>query len=199
MQDAPGNSEGTPDAMNRVWGPHTAWSHEETYNGLRRLAASYLRRERRAHTLQPTALVHEGLARHWAGATGRPDGQDRARFIQSVARAMRQVLIDHARRRNAAKRGGGPGPTQRLPLDEALTVMEGPRLDLLALDEALLRLSHEDPDLARIVELRFFGGFTERQIADLLGIGVRSVTRAWAFARLWLSRELQSGGSECNG
>lgn len=182
MRNTPGHSNPT-------------WGHEETYNGLRRIAAAYLRRERRAHTLQPTALVHEGLARHWAAATGCPDGEDHARFIQSVARAMRHVLIDHARRRNAAKRGG---PAERLPLDEALTVIEGPRLDLLALDEALLRLSHKDPDLARIVELRFFGGFTEGQIADLLGVGVRSVTRAWAFARLWLSRELQSGGSEWN-
>jgi RNA polymerase sigma factor (TIGR02999 family) len=172
MQDVPGNSD-------------PAWAHAETYNGLRRLAASYLRRERRSHTLQPTALLHEGLTRVLAarGADGLAHGD----FARGVARAMRMVLIDHARRRRAEKRGG---KFARVPLDEAVARYDDASIDLLALDEALDRLARIDPELSRIIELRFFGGLTEAQVAEALGVSPRSVTRAWAFARLWLAREL---------
>jgi RNA polymerase sigma factor (TIGR02999 family) len=108
----------------------------------------------------------------------------------AVARAMRHVLVDHARQRSAAKRGRG---FTRVPLDALHAPAPGDALDLVALDAALERLALKDPALARIVELRFFGGLTEPEIAELDGVSTRTVTRAWAFARLWLAREIEGG------
>jgi RNA polymerase sigma-70 factor, ECF subfamily len=160
----------------------------EAYDELRRLATGYLSRERRAHTLQPTALVHEALARLMAGrGAGALAGMDRGEYVAAVARAMRLVLVDHARRRGAQKRGGA---RHRVPLDDSLALYEESASDLLALDEALERLAALDPELARMVELRFFGGLTEEETAREMGVSSRTVTRAWRFARVWLAREL---------
>jgi RNA polymerase sigma factor (TIGR02999 family) len=158
------------------------------YEELRRLAASFLQRERPGHTLQPTALVHEALLKcsRWPGV----DTLDKPTFVATAARAMRIVLVDHARRKRAEKRGGGrPG----VPLDAAMALYEESVSDLVALDEALERLGALDPQLARIVELRFFGGLTEAEIAADLGVSHRTVTRAWRFARVWLAHELGGG------
>ena len=143
------------------------------YGRLRRLAAAYLRRERRGHTLQPTALVNEAIIRLLGEGSADLSGPS---LIQAAARAMRHVLVDHARRRRAIKRG--PGGAMRLPLREDLLTEEGAGVDLLALDEALARLGDADAELLRVVELRFFGGLTEEQTARCLGVSTRTVTEA---------------------
>jgi RNA polymerase sigma factor (TIGR02999 family) len=157
------------------------------YQELRRLAASYLRRERPGATLQPTALVHEAYMRLMKD---RPDRwQNRAHFCAIAAHSMRQILIERARARHALKRGGG-GP--RITLDESLVAGAEPSVDLVALDQALERLQAMDPDQARIVELRFFGGLTVEETAEAMGISPATVKRHWAVARAWLARELAS-------
>lgn len=156
------------------------------YQELRRLAASYLRRERPGQTLQPTALVHEAYLRLMKD---RPDRwKNRAHFCAIAAHSMRQILIEKARARDALKRGGG-GP--RVTLDEAM-VGGGAELsmDLVALDEALERLAAIDAEQARIVELRFFGGLTVEETAETLDISPATVKRHWTLARAWLAREL---------
>jgi RNA polymerase sigma factor (TIGR02999 family) len=153
---------------------------DEQYGRLRALAAAYIARERRAHTLQPTALLHEGLARLLRSPGGAP--ADSAGLVLMVARAMRHVLVDHARRRSAEKRGRG---YTRIPLDHLHTGPSDP-LDLVALDAALGRLALKDPALARIVELRFFAGLSVEQTAEVLDIVPRSVVRDWAHARAFL-------------
>jgi RNA polymerase sigma-70 factor, ECF subfamily len=159
------------------------------YKELRRLAAGYLRREKPGQTLQPTALVHEAYLRLMKD---RPDRwQNRAHFCAIAAHSMRQILIERARARGAAKRGGG-GP--RVTLDEALVGGEDRSIDLLALDEALERLAAIDPEQARLVELRFFGGLTVEETADAMNISPATVKRHWTIAKAWLSRELESLG-----
>jgi RNA polymerase sigma factor (TIGR02999 family) len=158
---------------------------EALYPELRRLAARLMRRERDGHTLQPTAVVHEAFVRLVNQRT--VDWQDRAHFLGIAARVMRQVLIEHARRRGAAKRGADP---DRVTLDEALVVGEDPVLGMLALDEVLTRLSAVDPRGAEVAELRIFGGLTVQETAQALGVSVRTVHTDWAMARLWLAREL---------
>lgn len=157
------------------------------YNELKRLAISYLRRERPGHTLQATALVHEAYLRlipeHGAEWNGR------AHFFAFAARLMRQILTDHARRRNAGKRGAG---AQMVAIQEGFIVTEAGCAFLPDLDEALDRLSAIDPRSAQIVEMRFFGGMKEEEIAEVLGLSVRTVRRTWAFARAWLHGELKS-------
>ena len=156
------------------------------YQELRRLAASYLRRERPGQTLQPTALVHEAYMRLMKD---RPDRwQNRAHFCAIAAHSMRQILIERARARGAQKRGGA---RPRVTLDEALVGGGELSIDLLALDHALERLSALDPEQARIVELRFFGGLTVEETAEALGISPATVKRHWAVARAWLARELE--------
>ncbi len=159
------------------------------YAQMHRLAAAYLRGERRAHTLQPTALVNEAVLRLLA--SGEADGMEARGLIQAAARAMRHVLVDSARRHRAAKRTGS---AVREELRDDLLPIPAPGLDLMALDEALVRLGEVDPELLQIVELRFFGGLTEEQAARCLGVSSRTVTRAWRFARLWLAHELSPGG-----
>ena len=159
------------------------------YDDLRDLAKQYLSRQPRDHTLQPTALVHEVYLR--LGNNGRVNGLDEAEFFLVAARAMRSVLVDHARRRKALKRGG---EAKRLPLDEAIASYTERSSDLLALDEALSRLAEIDPELARVIDLRFFGGMTECETAEVLGVSARTIRRSWRIARLWLYRALSEGG-----
>jgi RNA polymerase sigma factor (TIGR02999 family) len=158
------------------------------YDELRRLAASYLRRERPGHTLQPTALVHEAFLR--LVDQERVDWQGQTHFFAVAAQAMRRVLVDYARRRRRAKRGGG---WLRVPLDDALDLGDGQGLaleDVLALDQALTRLSELDPREARLVEQRFFAGRTLAEAAEELGVSLRTAESDWAHAKAWLSREL---------
>jgi RNA polymerase sigma factor (TIGR02999 family) len=156
------------------------------FDELRRLAASYLRRERAGHTLQPTALVNEAYLRlvDQEGA----QWQNRAHFFGIAANLMRQILVDHARQRSADKRGGSQ--LQRLSLTQAERLVRQEELDVLALNEALERLAEFDPQQARIVELKFFGGLTIEETAEVLGVSHATVEREWKLARAWLRREL---------
>jgi RNA polymerase sigma factor (TIGR02999 family) len=155
------------------------------YDELRRLAASQMRSERPGHTLQPTAVVNEAYLR-LAGDLD-VDWQDRHHFVAVAARAMRRVLIDYARRKNAEKRGSGHGP---VTLAGDLVGRDMPLDELITLDTALDRLGEMDSRLRDVVELRFFGGLTEEETAELLGVGPRTVRRDWAKARAWLHAEL---------
>ena len=156
------------------------------YGELRTLARSHLRRERRNHTLQPTALVHELFLRLSAD---QPAWQDRAHFFGIAARVMRQVLVAHARHHLALKRGGGTTP---IPIDE-FELPHTKNIDLTALDAALAGLAERDPDQAKIVELRFFGGYTIKETAAIVRRSPATVSREWEVARLWLFRELGPG------
>ena len=158
------------------------------YAELRRLAAHYLRGERPGQTLQPTALVHEAYMRL---LKDRPERwQNRAHFCAIAAHAMRQILIERARARDALKRGGG---APRVTFDESLPAAAAERpIDMLALDAALDRLAELDAGQARIVELRFFGGLSIEETAETMGISPATVKRHWAVARAWLARELES-------
>lgn len=158
------------------------------YDELRRLAAAYLKRERPDHTLQPTALVHEAYIR-LIGQEG-VRWQNRSHFIGVAAQMMRRVLLDHARGRNRDKRGGGE---PRLSLAEADRFAFDEAVDLIALDEALERLSRSYPQKARVVELRFFGGLSIEEAASVLGVSDSTVERDWKFARAWLLGELGNG------
>ena len=155
------------------------------YRELRQLAANYLRRERKDHTLQPTALVHEAylrLARESSNSFN-----NRNHFLGAAANVMRRVLVDHSRRRNAIKRGSG---VPSLDIDQGLDVGVDLRVDLLALDQALTRLAELSPAPARVVELRYFGGLSIEETAAVLGVAPVTVKRHWAFARVWLYREM---------
>ncbi len=157
------------------------------YDELRKLAGRYLRQERPGQTLQPTALVHEVYLRLLKDAD--PAWQNRTHFLAIAARSMRQILIERARARRTAKRGGAQA---RVTFDEGIAVENEPAVDLLALDQALERLAAFDPQQARIVELRFFGGLTIEETADALGISPATVKRGWSLARAWLYREMAS-------
>jgi RNA polymerase sigma factor (TIGR02999 family) len=173
-----GCRSGDPEALDRLF--------PLVYDDLRRVARAQLQRERTDHTLGTTGLVHEAWFRlvdqtrvQWA---------DRAHFLAVATQAMRRILVDYARRYRAAKRGGAP---MRVTLDDDMLVA-GVRADMLvALDEALTRLAAVDDRLARVVEYRFFGGLTEEETAQLLGITVRTVRRDWARAKGWLHRALE--------
>ena len=159
------------------------------YDELRQLADRYLSAEARVQTLQPTALVHEAYLRLVGPAD--QGWENRAHFFGAAARAIRRILIDRARARKRLKRGLGDRP---LPLEAAESVaVEGPDLDVLALDEALQRLSAVDAQTAQVVELRFFGGLGVDETATTLGISPATVAREWAFARAWLHREMTRG------
>ena len=160
------------------------------YRELKRLAAGYLRSERAEHTLQPTALAHEAYLR----LVGREEiqWQNRAHFLGVAARAMREILVDHARRRKALKRGGG----QALTLyDEALPVAGGRPVAFDDLDQALTDLARLSERQAKVVELRYFGGLTIEETGEVLGISPVTVKRDWATARAWLYRELTGSDS----
>ncbi len=170
-------TDGRADALDRLL-PHV---HAE----LRRLAASYMRRERADHTLQPTALVNEAFLKLVDQRAVR--WQNRAHFFGIAAQAMRRILTDHARAYAAGKRGSGERPVE---LHEAMAVAGLPDTDILALDEALTRLAAFDPQQSRIVELRFFAGMTMQETAEALGISPATVGRDWTLARAWLFAEL---------
>jgi len=156
------------------------------YGELKRLAGYYLRMERRDHTLQCTALVHEVYLRlanqgdmHWV---------DRKHFFAVASRIVRHLLVDHARRHAAAKRD-----QEKRPLEEALTIPVASDLDLAALDEALESLGQVDPDKLRVVELRFFGGLSVEETAEVMGASTATVKRAWSVAKLWLYKRMYGG------
>lgn len=156
------------------------------YDELRHLAHRHLQREAAGHTLSTTALVHEAYLR--LGERPSPPWGDRAHFFALAATAMRRILVDHARRQHAAKRGGAP---RRVPLEGIEGMPAEERAELfVALDDALERLARLDPRQARVVECRFFGGLTETETAEALGIGLRTAKRDWAKARSWLYGEL---------
>jgi RNA polymerase sigma factor (TIGR02999 family) len=155
------------------------------YDELRRLARIFLARESGAHTLQPTALVHEAYLRLVDQRSVR--WQNRAHFYGLAASMMRRVLIDHARAHAAEKRGGA---AQHLSLDDVQVPLEQRAAGLLALDEALERLGQMDERKCKIVEMRFFGGLSDEEIAEVLKVTTRTVLRDWKKARLWLYREL---------
>jgi len=154
------------------------------YRELRGLAAAYIRRERRDHTLQPTALVHEAYLR--LVDQTQVESPSRAQFFGIAANLMRQILVNHAKHHRAAKRGGG----NKVALDEGAAVVQPLGVDLIALDSPLDKLAQLDPRQSRIVELRFFGGLTEDEIADVLGVSAITVKRDWRIARAELHRQL---------
>ncbi len=160
------------------------------YNELRRLAAEYMARERTDHTLQATALVHEAYLR--LVDQTQVSWQGRAHFVGVAARVMRQILVDHARRRGRLKR---PSKREQISLDCALLVDARADEDLEALNEALTRLATFDERKARVVELRFFGGMKVKEVAEVLGTSVRTVADDWAYAKAWLHRELAEESS----
>lgn len=155
------------------------------YDELRRQARLQLRGERADHTLQPTALVHEAFLR--LVGQSRAQWQSREQFFAVAARAMRRVLVDHARARAAAKRGDG---RTLLALDDVPEPAAAPGVDVLALDRALDRLAGIDPRQARVVELRYFGGLSAPEVAAALDVSLATVNRDWAMARAWLFRDL---------
>lgn len=155
------------------------------YDELRRLARAFLARERDAHTLQPTALVNEAYLR--LVDQTRVNWQNRAHFYGIASSMMRRVLIDHARARVTGKRGGA---ALHLSLEDVQAPAEQRAASLVALDEALARLAELDERKSRVVEMRFFGGMTDEEIAEALGVTTRTVLRDWKKARLWLYREL---------
>jgi len=157
------------------------------YSELRRLASNYLRRERQNHTLQPTALVNEAYLK--LIDQRKPRWQNRAQFYGVAAQMMRRILVDHARQNKAAKRGGSE--QQRLSITSAGQLGEKPDTDLLALHEALKELKTFDQQQERIVELKFFGGLSIEETAEVMGIGHATVERDWKMARAWLRRKLE--------
>jgi RNA polymerase sigma factor (TIGR02999 family) len=187
----------SPDEVTRML---IAWSNGErgaldqlipvVYGELRQLARRALRSERRDHTLQPTALVHEAYLRlvdqrnvNW---------QNRAHFFAIASQAMRRIVVDHARRHNAIKRGGD---NMKVELEEAMLLPGARDLDVVKLDDALTTLAAFDPQQSQIVELRFFGGLSIEETAEVIGISPATVKRDWTMAKAWLHRELQSAGT----
>jgi RNA polymerase sigma-70 factor, ECF subfamily len=160
------------------------------YDELRRVATRLMRRERADHTLSPTAVVHEAVIR-LLGESVLDKAADRSFLFASAARAMREVLIDHARRRSADRRGGN---RRRVPLDAAVDYFEGQGLDVVAVHEALDRLAEVDARQAQVMTLRYFGGMTVSEVAEALGVSKVTVERDWRLARAWLVGRL--GGDE---
>ena len=169
LLDASAGKQGAVDALFPV-----------VYAEMRRLSASYLRKERSGHTLQSTALVHEAYLRL---IDQKVSWQSRAHFMGIAAQIMRRILLDHAKSKAAAKRGGGE---IALELDESSIAGKVRDVNLIALDEALLELEKIDPIRSRIVEMRFFGGLSNEESAEVLGISTATVQRQWAGARAWL-------------
>jgi len=159
------------------------------YQDLHHMAHRHLRKARPGHTLQTTALVNEAYLRLEQNRHAR--FQNRSHFVAICALLMRQILIGHERTRRAAKRGAGG---ENLTLDDAHAVLKGRPIDLIALDDALNDLARLDPQQSRIVELRFFGGLSIEETAEVLGMSPATVKRHWSTARLWLHREMSKAG-----
>jgi RNA polymerase sigma factor (TIGR02999 family) len=159
------------------------------YDELRRLARAHMAGERADHTLEPTALVHEAYLRLLGGDKASWDG--RGHFFGAAAEAMRRILVDHARARNAAKRGG---QRQRVGLDHdaAQNPSGAPLIDVLSLDEGLAKLEADAPAKAELVKLRYFAGLTLDEAAEAMGISLATAKRHWVYARAWLFKELNS-------
>jgi len=158
------------------------------YSELRRLASYYLRRERGNHTLQATALVHEAYLRLVDQRDAR--WENRNQFVRVASQLMRRILVDYSRSHDAAKRGGGAG---KVFLQEAAVAGKGRPAEVVALDDALNRLAELDPQQARLVELRFFGGLSIEETAAVLGTSPATIKRHWNVAKAWLAREIQRG------
>jgi len=159
------------------------------YNELHRMAQRYMARERDGHTLQATALIGEVYLR--LVKVNEVEWQDRAHFFAVCAQLMRRILTDFARSHGYQKRGAG---APHIPLDEALIVSAQPTVDLVSLEQALTRLGETDPRKAKVVEMKFFGGLTIEQTAEVLQISPETVNRDWGMARAWLLRELDGDG-----
>ena len=158
----------------------------EAYTQMRRLAASWLKRERRDHTLQPTDLVHEA---YLAMRRGTEHVNDRGHFYRTASRVMRNLLLSHARRRNAVKR---QGERRRVTLIDLPLPMEHSAVDLLALEQALAALEQRDARKAQLIELKFFGGLTTEATAEAMGVSTATVEREWRFTRAWLAEKLDA-------
>ena len=173
-------SDGDPKALERLM--------PLVFEDLRRLARKQFRAESPGHTLQPTALVSEVYMR----LTDQREVQwdNRSQFFAFAAMLMRRILVDYAKARRTAKRGGD---VKKLPLNEALAMAAPGNVDMVALDDALRRLAEIDPRAARVVELRFFVGLTQEEVADVLDLSVTTVKREWRTARLWLYRNMTAG------
>jgi RNA polymerase sigma-70 factor, ECF subfamily len=157
------------------------------YQEMRRLAGNYMARESKDHTLQPTALVNEAFLRLMGNET--PQVNDRQHFYALAARSMRQVLVDHAREKHAIKRGSGG---IKVEINEIHAISDSGDTDIVALDEALQKLEQLDARAAKVVELRFFGGYSDKEVAEMLDLSFATVRRDWEFARTWLRRALSS-------
>jgi RNA polymerase sigma factor (TIGR02999 family) len=188
---APASPQGVTQLL-KAWGNGEQEALEQLipliYSELHRLAHRYMQRERNAHTLQSTALVHEAYQRlidlkevSW---------QNRAHFFGVSARLMRRVLVDYARSRRYSKRGG---EWRQVPLNEAVAVFRDRRTDVVALDDALSTLAGIDPRKSRVVEMRFFGGLSIKETAEVLNVSPETVLRDWRLAKVWLLRELSQG------
>jgi RNA polymerase sigma factor (TIGR02999 family) len=164
------------------------------YGELKAIAEGYMIRQRADHTLQPTALVNEAYVKLFDRSV--IDWKDRGHFYALAARAMRQLLVDHARARRRKKRGGG---RREVTLDEAVAKAAGIEVDLLALDEALRELAELDPRQAQVVELRYFGGLEVAQVAQMLEVSVTTVEREWRSARAWLGSRLGEADAAATG
>lgn len=161
------------------------------YDELRRLAGTHFADESVGHTLQPTALVNEAFIRLANDASFKVNS--RAHFFRLASKVMRQILVDHARRKGAIKRGGDPHVAERVTVDATVSEMRRPNIDVLILEEALERLAAFSPEKARLVELRFFGGLSIEEAADVLSISRTQASREWRIARAWLADELRDG------
>jgi RNA polymerase sigma factor (TIGR02999 family) len=173
-----GWAEGQAEAQQELW--------PLVYQQLRSMAGRYLRQERQGHTLQPTALVHEAYLR--LSTHNRMRWRDRGHFYAMATRVMRRILVDHARQRAAAKRGGDQVTVQ---LDEIEDLTVGCGTDLIEINDALRGLEAVDPEKAAVVELRIFGGLTARESAEILGCSEKTVQRRWVIARAWLYLQLK--------
>jgi RNA polymerase sigma-70 factor, ECF subfamily len=162
------------------------------YDDLRRMAGAYMKGERRGHTLQSTALVHEAYVRLTGGEPAQ--WQNRAHFFAIAAHTMRQVLLDYARRRRADKRGGTG--VRKVDIDAELLICAGSLEDVIAIDEVLERLAQIDPRQSRLIELRFFAGLSVEEAAEVMGVSSITIKREWRSAKAWLHRELATAKSE---
>ena len=184
--------EETPGEITQLFGLANRGDHaarEEAislvYKELHRLASRVIRGENAGHTLQPTALVHEAYLKLFGGQPVQPN--DSQHFFALAAQQMRRILVDHARAKHANKRGG-----IKISLDEMYQISSEPDSDLVMVDDALKELQELDPEAARVVELRFFGGYTDQETANIIGVNIAKVRRDWEFARAWLHHQMES-------